>query len=43
MDFDQEEYAELLLKCVEDNFDYTIEKYGTKPKKDEPLPDIIWD
>lgn len=43
MDFDQEEYAELLLKCVEDNFDYTIEKYGTNPKKDEPLPDIIWD
>lgn len=29
LDFNQEEYAELLLKCIEDNFDYTIEKYGT--------------
>ena len=32
VDFDEEEYADLLLKCVEDNFDYTIEMYGTIPK-----------
>ena len=31
IDFDQNEYAELLDKCVVDNFDYTIEKYGTNP------------
>ena len=29
IDFDQEEYAELMLKCIEDDYDYTIEKYGT--------------
>ena len=33
VDFDEEEYADLLLKCVEDNFDYTIELYGTVPSK----------
>ena len=32
MDFDQDEYAELLLKCIEDDFDYTIELYGTIPR-----------
>ena len=32
VDFDEEEFADLLLKCVEDNFDYTIEMYGTIPK-----------
>ena len=32
VDFDQNEYAELLLKCIEDDFDYTIELYGTIPK-----------
>ena len=31
IDFDQDEYADLLDKCVNDNFDYTIEKYGTDP------------
>ncbi len=30
VDFNQAEYAAELLKCVEDDFDYTIEKYGTK-------------
>ena len=30
LDFNQEEYAELLLKCIEDDFDYTIEKYSAK-------------
>ena len=41
--FDQEEYAELLLKCIEDDFDYTIEKYGTVVPKKMPRPEIIWD
>ena len=31
IDFDQDEYAELLDKCVDEKFDYTIEKYGTDP------------
>lgn len=43
MDFDQDAYAEELLKCVEDNFDYTIKKYGTVPKTEQPKPEIIWD
>lgn len=43
MDFNQEEYVELLLKCIEDNFDYTIKKYGTVVPKDTPLSDIIID
>lgn len=43
MDFDQEEYAELLLKCVENDFDYTIEKYGTVVPKKMPRPEIIID
>ena len=29
IDFDQDEYAELLNKCVNENFDYTIKEYGT--------------
>ncbi len=33
LDFDQNEYVDLLQKCIEDNFDYTIEKYGTKAPK----------
>lgn len=36
VDFDQEEYADLLDKCVADNFDYTIELYGTEPIVPEP-------
>lgn len=43
LDFDQEEYADLLLKCIEDDFDYTIEKYGTIVPKKMPRPEIIWD
>lgn len=31
IDFNQDEYANLLDKCVADNFDYTIKKYGTDP------------
>lgn len=30
--FDEDEYADLLEKCVQDNFDYTIELYGTDPE-----------
>lgn len=33
LDFDQNEYADFLQKCIDDNFDYTIEKYGTEPPK----------
>ena len=46
VDFDEEEYADLLLKCVEDNFDYTIKKYGTVPSKpwwESEGPEIIID
>ncbi len=38
-----EEYCKILQKCIDDNFDYTIELYGTKPKKSEGFPDIIID
>lgn len=30
-DYDIEEYDQLLGKCVDDDFDYTIELYGTDP------------
>lgn len=43
MDFDQEEYAELLLKCIKDDHDYTIERYGTVVPKKMPRPKIIYD
>lgn len=43
VDFDQSAYADDLIKCVEDDFDYTIEKYGTKVRKGESLPRIIYD
>lgn len=33
LDFDQNEYADFLQKCIDDNIDYTIEKYGTEPLK----------
>ena len=33
----------LLLKCIEDDFDYTIKKYGTAVSKKMPRPEIIWD
>lgn len=33
----------LLLKYIEDDFDYTIEKYGTVVPKKMPRPEIIWD
>ena len=31
IDFDQDDYSELLAKCVAENVDYTIKKYGTDP------------
>lgn len=43
IDFNQEKYAELLLKCIEDDFDYTIEEYGTVVPKKMPRPKIIVD
>lgn len=33
INFNQEEYGNILAKCIEDKFDYTIEKYGTIPGK----------
>ena len=32
----------LLLKCIEDDFDYTIKKYRTAVSKKMPRPEIIW-
>lgn len=31
--YDTLEFAELMEKCIMDNTDYTIEKYGTIPKE----------
>lgn len=39
IDFDQDAYAEEIEKCVKDNFDYTIKKYGTVPKKSGGWPE----
>ncbi|MCD8028102.1 MAG: hypothetical protein LUF02_05460, partial [Erysipelotrichaceae bacterium] len=41
--FDQIAYAKGLEKCVEDNFDYTIEKYGTIPSQKLGRPEVILD
>ena len=43
IDFDQSKYADDLLKSVADNYDYTIEKYGTQVPKKYPKPKIIID
>ncbi|MCD7840121.1 MAG: hypothetical protein LUG46_05765 [Erysipelotrichaceae bacterium] len=43
IDFDQNKYAKELEKCIEDNFDYTIEKYGTVPPIYTGRQDIILD
>lgn len=37
------EWADVLEKSVKDDFDYTIEKYGTVPPKHLGLPKIIID
>ena len=46
LDFNVQEYAKLLEKCIADGFDYTIEKYGTPAeqllKKRQP-GEMIWD
>ena len=39
----KESFADELLKCIEDGFDYTIEKYGTEVPKAMSAPDIIID
>lgn len=36
-------FSELVDKCIADNVDYTIEKYGTVPPKNFDLPNIIID
>ncbi len=43
IEFNQIEYAKELEKCIEDNFDYTIEKYGTVPPVYTGRQDIILD
>ena len=43
IDFDQSAYADILIKSVADDFDYTIEKYGTVVPKKMPRPEIIYD
>lgn len=40
---DFELFSELIDKCISDNFDYTIEAYGTVPPKHFGLPEIIID
>lgn len=43
VDFDQDDYANELNRCIEDNFDYTIEKYGTIPKEKTGWPEEFVD
>lgn len=38
-----EKYCEILQNCINDEFDYTIELYGTVPKKSEGLSHLIID
>lgn len=40
---DFEAFSSFVDKCIADNFDYTIEKYGTVPPKNFGLPKIIID
>ena len=37
------EYCKVLQKSIDDKFDYTIEKYGTKPSGFFGLADVIID
>lgn len=45
IDFDVKAYSKLLDRCISEDFDYTIELYGTQPIKirgrqpDEPIID----
>ncbi|MFI3172411.1 MAG: hypothetical protein R3Y58_08625 [Eubacteriales bacterium] len=38
-----EKYCEVLQKCIDDEFDYTIELYGTKPPKNFGGSEILID
>lgn len=38
IDFDEDAYADELLKSIADDFDYTVAKYGTVPKPHRPDP-----
>lgn len=40
---DFKDFSDVVDKCITDNFDYTIEKYGTVPPKHFGLPKIIID
>lgn len=40
---DFNEFSHLIDKCIADDFDYTIKKYGTIPPKNLDLPNIIID
>lgn len=41
---ESDEYNETLYKSIDDDFDYTIEKYGTRVVDESlPEPTIIWD
>lgn len=40
---DFKKFSDLIDKCIEDDFDYTIELLGTVPPTHTGLPDIIWD
>ena len=38
-----EEFKKVIDKCIEDHFDYTIEKYGTRPLPKGNPNDILFD
>lgn len=38
-----DEFKKVIDKCIEDNFDYTIEKYGTRPLPKGNPDDILID
>ncbi len=40
---DFKEFSDLIDKCIADNFDYTIEKYGTVPAHKYDPTEIIID
>lgn len=43
LDFDRVAFAKELDQCIEDDFDYTIKKYGTIPTNWFDTSDIIID
>ncbi len=40
---DFKEFSDTIDKSIADDFDYTIEKYGTVKPKSFEKPDIYWD